>query len=51
MVTPVEYGTNLSKIIVRGVPPMVIAPVTLECVGHMTLIVGSLPLEPTTIRY
>ena len=30
---------------------MVIAPVTLECVGHMTLIVGSLPLEPTTIRY
>ena len=40
-----------SQIIVRGVPPMVIAPVTLECVGHMTLIVGSLPFEPTTIRY
>ena len=30
---------------------MVIAPVTLEYVGHMTLIVGSLPFEPTTIHY
>ena len=48
---PVEYGTNLRKIIVRGVPPMVIAPVTLECVGNMTLTVGSLPLAPTIIRY
>ena len=30
---------------------MVIEPVALECVGHITLIVGLLPLVPTTIRY
>ena len=39
------------KNIVRGVPPMVIAPVTLEYVGHMTITVGSLLLGPTTTPY
>ena len=48
---PVEYGTNLSKIMVISVPPIVITPVTLECVGHMTLTVGLLPLGPTTTHY